>query len=687
MMRTALTLWPAILTAVLCPSIGAQIPAFPGAEGAGAEASGGRGGTVYRVTNLNSSGPGSFADAVSQPNRIIVFTTSGIIDLGGKTFKAIADNLTIAGQTAPGEGICFKAGAISVRSNNVILTHLRFRRGFIQDGDMGDSVAADPDVTTTNILFAHLSASWATDENMTMSKPNFSTVQYCIASEGLDYTNALQTPPNHSEGSLWGTTGTNGRVSMHHVLYAHNRLRNPRTTAFNNTVLADAPINDFRNSVIYDWKERASHTGNQLVRMNWINNYYKAGPSTFTSVTNAIFNMENNAGNKLHLDGNFLYGSAAKTSNNWQAVTYENGIIEANVRTNTPFIVTPVTTESAWEAYSNVLETAGATLPARDSVDLRIVNDVISGTGRVPDKETDLPPEQRWPDYRSLPAPLDTDADGMPDYWERQFGLNTNSPADNMTLTPSGYANIEHYLNNTHPTNGTTPIAFIYAAVSRCRAGASPGEWWVARSGNTNDALTVNYTVGGDAIAGSNYTTLPGSITIPAGATKTKLFLNPSIVTTDKVVVVTLQTGNSNYFVGGPISSLVVIRPAGDTDGDGLPDEWETNYFGSLTNANANIDSDGDSFTNLQEYQTGTNPTNALDRLKILSGNPVGNDIVVLFASAAGRRYSLESRDDLSGGTWTPAVTNIGGVAGATAVTDIGGATANGRFYRVRFTP
>ena len=540
----------------------AQIPAFPGAEGAGAFTTGGRGGTVYRVTTTNNTGAGSFADAVSQSNRVIVFTVSGYIDLNAKTFKVLQPNLTIAGQTAPGEGICFKAGAIAVRSDNVVMTHLRFRRGFIQDGDKGDSVAADPDGTTTHILFAHLSASWATDENLTMSKPNLSTVQFCIVSEGLDYTNATQTPPNHSEGSLWGTTATNGRVSMHHVLYAHNRLRNPRTTAFDNSLLTNAPINDFRNSVIYDCKERTSHTGSQLVRMNWINNFYKNGPSTLSTADQVVFNMQNDHNNKLYLSGNHVFGSTAKTSNNWLAVTYEDGITEAEVRTNAEFIVPVVTTESALDAYSNVLENAGATLPARDSVDLRIVNDVLNGTGRVIDKETDLPSDQRWPDYRSLPAPLDTDADGMPDYWETQFGLNPNSAADTMIITANGYANIEHYINNTHPTGGTTPIAYVYANVSRCQAGVRLGEWWVARSGNTDNPLTIDYTVAGDAVPGTNYTTLPGSITIPAGAAKAKIFLNPALVNTDKVVVVTLQTGSANYLVGCPNASLIVIRPS-----------------------------------------------------------------------------------------------------------------------------
>ncbi|HMP84894.1 MAG TPA: hypothetical protein PKA41_19555, partial [Verrucomicrobiota bacterium] len=369
------------------------------------------------------------------------------------------------------------------------------------------------------------------------------------------------------------------------------------------------------------------------------------------------------------------------------AMAYNGGPTEPPMRVNTPFPFPPVTTHAATDAFDAVLDEAGATMPSRDVVDLRIVNEARHGTGRILATETNLPALEQWPDYRSLPTPLDTDADGIPDYWERQFGLNTNSAADNMTLTASGYANIEHYLNNTHPTNGTTPIVYIYAAVSRCKAGASLGEWWVARSGSTNAALTVNYTVSGDAIAGCNYTTLPGSITIPAGVKKTKLFLNPHVVNADKVVVVTLQTGNSNYFVGLPNSSLIVIRPATDTDGDGLPNDWETNYFGNITNANAHVDTDGDGFTNLHEYQAGTNPTNALDCLKILSATRTNSDLLIQFASAAGRRYSLERCEDFSGGLWTSTVTNIGGAPGQVTVTHINAAIAGGGFYRVRFTP
>ena len=178
------------------------IPAFPGAEGAGAYATGGRAGTVFRVTNLNPKGPGSLADAVSQPNRIIVFTVSGTIDLaaGAKRRGSIEidqPNITIAGQTAPGDGICIKGGALHIAAGNVIVRYLRVRRGFNVIGDQNDSINIKGDFQ--DVIIDHMSAAWATDENMTLTNANRVTAQYSIAAEGLDYFNPNESPNRHSE--------------------------------------------------------------------------------------------------------------------------------------------------------------------------------------------------------------------------------------------------------------------------------------------------------------------------------------------------------------------------------------------------------------------------------------------------------------------------------------------------------
>lgn len=526
-------------------------PAFPGAEGAGAYATGGRGGTVYQVTNLDASGPGSLADAVSAPNRIIVFAVSGTIDLSsgkqGKAGKISIDspNITIAGQTAPGEGICIRNGYIRVTAGNVIIRYLRVRRGFITKGNMGDSVDIKGDFQ--NVIVDHISASWATDENLTLTNANNVTAQYCIAAEGLDYYNPNQTPPRHSEGSLFGTKTPNGRMTIHHTLYAHNRLRNPRTTSFDGD--GAPPALDVRNNVIYDCKELTSHTGSQPVRLNLINNYYKDGPSTGiegADIKQVIFTFMNSGPNKMYANGNYVHGSPRRTENNWLAVNYRKGVrTESELRVDKPFETPYVTTESALEAYEAVLAGAGCTLPSRDAVDLRVVNDVRNGAGAVINYETDIPKGGRWQTYYSLPGPADTDGDGIPDYWEEQLGLAKNSAT---TIGFGGYANIEHYFNNTDPKGGPTPIVYVSATISRAyRQDASPGELRFTRTGSTDLPLVVQYTA-----SGKGY----GSVTIPAGSKLAKLSIKPQ---GDKLVVVTVGPQPA-YHIGCPRSALVAIE-------------------------------------------------------------------------------------------------------------------------------
>ncbi|MCX6907692.1 MAG: hypothetical protein NTY01_06575 [Verrucomicrobia bacterium] len=580
-----------------------QISAFPGAEGAGAFTTGGRGGSVYRVTNLNADGPGSLADAVSQPNRIVVFAVSGIIDLTtqkkGKGGKIIIDqpHITIAGQTAPGEGICLKGGALDVQTSDVIIRHLRSRRGFVRNGDTGDAITAKPPKTgkatepagqteesfekrmkkkegrgkavythagMEHVLFDHLSASWATDENITCTHPNFTTLQYCIASEGLDYANPKQTPPNHSEGSLWGTQAPDGRCTMHHMLYAHNRLRNPRTTGG----AMPPPVLQFSNGVVYDWSEYASHTGSEAVHLNWLHSYYEPGPSTPADARRTMFEFHGDPRARLFASGNFFFGFPEATKDNRLAVGFGRklrGLSDAEraaMIVDKPFDTPPVRLQSAGEAFETVLAEAGATLPARDAVDLRIVNDARNGTGKVIEKETDLPADQRWPDYRSLPTPADSDGDGLPDFWEKQFGLDPNDAKDSAKISAGGYANIEHYFNNTDPTGGSKPVVFIAATVSRALPKRGQvGEWRVTRSGDLKSPLAVSYAASGSAAGGKDYEPLSGTVTIPAGAASATIKLSPAKdAADDAMVVLTLATGQSHYHVGCPSASLVVIR-------------------------------------------------------------------------------------------------------------------------------
>lgn len=577
-----------------------KIPAFPGALGAGASTVGGRGGEVYRVTNLNVSGPGSLADAVSKPNRIIVFAVSGIIDLSGgvagKRGQISLDqpHITIAGQTAPGEGICLKNGCLAIRASDIIIRHLRVRRGWIAEGDSGDAIMAkpamkqaagpkpgvdaetfkkieekkksrgkaimEPAVNLENILLDHVSATWATDENLTITHPNWTTAQFCLIAEGLDYPNPKQTPPRHSEGSLWGVAAADGRSTFHHNLYAHNRLRNPRTTS------GDTPcaVLEFRNNVVYNASENFSHTGRGAVHLNWLDNYYKAGPSTPQRLKGSMFEFVHSPDSRMYASGNVVEGYPEASRDNWRAIRYSKGMSakdEAVLRVNKPFVAPEMPSQSAPDGYAQVLAEVGATLPARDAVDLRIVNDVRNGTGRIIDKETDLPLEQRWPTYHSLPAPADRDGDGIPDFWEEQFGLDANNPRDSRAIGHGGYANIEHYCNNTDPRGGSTPIVHVSADISRAREGTA-GALKVTRSGSTLEPLQVRYSIGGSAVAGKEYEKLTGVMTIPAGAASALILVQPNAnaLGSEKQVVVTLETGPKEYHVGCPNAELVVLE-------------------------------------------------------------------------------------------------------------------------------
>jgi len=573
----------------------AEIPAFPGAEGAGMYATGGRGGTVVRVTNLNARGPGSLAEAVSAGDRIVVFDVSGVIDLtgrkgGGGKLVIEHPNITIAGQTAPGEGICLKGGSLDISASNVIVRHIRSRRGFVVDQDTGDAIEVKPlsigetqrpngqtgaalekrkakkaergkivhdFADLSNIIIDHCSTSWATDENLTVTHADRTTVSWSIAAEGCDYHNAKQTPLNHSEGSLWGSQAPNGRATMHHTLYAHNRLRNPRTTGGD-----DVPaVLTFYNNVVYNWLEYASHTGTERVHLNWLNNYYKPGSDTPAEVRTHMFEFHGDPGARIFAQGNFIDGAPEVTADNKRAIFHNQKfkkVPEAEreaMKVNAPFGELP-RLQTAVEAYIAVLADAGATLPARDAVDLRITNTVAVGGGKVIQKETDFPEGQRWPNYRSLPPPQDSDGDGLPDFWEKQYGLDPADAKDSAQIAAGGYANIEHYINNTHPRGGVEPIVFVAATVSRAK-GTQAGEWKITRTGSTAQPLQVDFAIEGDAQAGRDFAALPASVTIPSGQSSAVVRVEPKpSAKADSIVVLRLLPAGG---VGCPSASLVVL--------------------------------------------------------------------------------------------------------------------------------
>lgn len=401
-----------------------HLPAFPGAEGAGMYTTGGRGGEVYEVTNLNDSGPGSFRDAVSQGNRIVVFRVSGVIHLKSK-LNITGSNLTIAGQTAPGDGISLHDYPVFLKADNVIIRYLRFR--------MGDTSGAADDALSVrgqrNIIIDHCSFNWAIDEVLSPYQNSNVTVQWSIAGEAL--TMSIHKKGRHGFGGLWGSGS-----SYHHNLLIHNASRNARFKGPTDT--HSDPVIDYRNNVIYNWNYLSAY-GGDAADINMVNNYYKYGPDTLFSKRSSILEQTGARG-KLYIAGNYVDGAPEVTQDNWLGV--RNGGKE---RLDAPVPALPVATETAEEAYERVLAGAGAILPKRDAIDARLIQDVRNRTGRHINTPSEV---GGYPVLNSAPAPVDSDRDGMPDEWELAHGLDPFDPSDrNGDWNGDGYTNVEKYLN------------------------------------------------------------------------------------------------------------------------------------------------------------------------------------------------------------------------------------------------
>ncbi len=416
-------------------------PAFPGVEGFGKYTVGGRGGKVIEVTNLHDAGPGSFRAAVSAKGpRTVVFRVSGTIALESE-LKIREPYLTIAGQTAPGDGICIKNYQVNFDTSQVIMRYLRFRPGD-EKGKEQDAFGG----AGSHIVVDHCSASWGVDETFSINKAANLTVQWCLVSESLYH--SLHKKGNHGYGGLWGGPGG----SWHHNILAHHSSRNPRASGN-----VDSGLMDYRNNVIYNWGFNSAY-GGELWPRNWINNYYKSGPATDDKVRGRIFLQKDPRG-KMFAVGNFVAGFRAISADNWNGginFAPDGEATEKTLRVDRPFVVAPVTTQSAEVAYGLVLAQAGASL-VRDAVDRRVVEEIRTGTATfgasykgggkgIIDSQKDV---GGWPELRSLPAPVDTDHDGVPDVWEQAHGLNPQDPADGpRSTTPGGYSNLERYLNS-----------------------------------------------------------------------------------------------------------------------------------------------------------------------------------------------------------------------------------------------
>ncbi|UII34598.1 pectate lyase [Fulvivirga ulvae] len=430
-----------ILTTVLfitslfsASAINAQQLSFPGAEGFGKYATGGRGGKVLIVTNLNDAGPGSLREAVeSKGPRIITFAVSGNIALESDLPVDNGD-VTIAGQSAPGDGICIKNYPVRISADNVIIRYMRFR--------LGDQKKVEDDAFkgrgNKNVIIDHCSVSWSTDECASFYRNSEFTLQWCIVSESLSQ--SVHKKGAHGYGGIWGGEKT----TFHHNLIAHHSSRNPRFSGSSSTPNSADELVDFRNNVIYNWGHNSVY-GGEKGRYNMVNNYFKPGPATKKSVTARIINPSEPYG-KFYVHGNYMAGSEEVTENNWAGgVQCEN---PESTKAEEPFEVIPLNMQTAEEAYESVLAGAGAS-HCRDAVDKRIVEEVKKGKASfnngIIDSQKDV---GGWPELKTKKPQEDSDKDGMPDKWEAKHGLNHTNGNDAVEYTiDNEYTNIEVYLN------------------------------------------------------------------------------------------------------------------------------------------------------------------------------------------------------------------------------------------------
>jgi pectate lyase len=432
--------------------------AFPGAEGFGKYATGGRGGKVVIVTNLRDNGEGSLRNALNiREAAIVVFALSGTIHL--ESPLKIYSNTTIAGQSAPGDGICLADQPVVLSGDNIIVRYLRFRMGDkYQDKGMINGAGSDDafgGIRRKNIIIDHCSLSWSTDEVFSVYAGDSTTLQWNLISEPLNYSYHFETGDkdfeHHGFGGIWGGV----HASFHHNLFAHCNNRTPRFNGIRHTSEENC---DYRNNVIYNWGGNNVYAG-EGGTYNIINNYYKSGPDTRPGVKSRVANPYKGKDypvGKWYINGNYMDGNTDVTLDNWKGVVINEGTAAdlKAARLDQPFIAINIRTQAAYDAYLDVLQSAGASYK-RDTLDTRIINDVKNRTGGLIDVQGGFPhgtPYEKttlaWPFLNSLSAPADTDKDGMPDEWEKNNGLDANDAADaSQVKLHAYYSNIELYLN------------------------------------------------------------------------------------------------------------------------------------------------------------------------------------------------------------------------------------------------
>ena len=465
------------LTTLLSVSLSSQsqpLKAFPTAEGFGKFASGGRGGKVVEVTNLNDSGEGSLRWALTEAGRehaTIVFRVNGIITLE-KDIRAKLYHVTIAGQTAPGDGILYRGGKLNLGgSKNVIMRNFRGRIGLRGDKDFikGGSIGIE---NADTIIIDHCCFGWSGEENMTIYDNHFTTVQWCIVHEGLY--NAGHQKGNRSYACQWGGSP----ASFHHNLLAHNFNRSARLNGATNHNQDRNVFMEYQNNVNYNWGKPNSCYGGEneagegsTHECNFVGNYYKPGPATpansyFMQLSKARKGKTLTGPSLWFFSGNKMEGNKAVTRDNWLAVDNQTGFELKDMQSaktvypskfhpasnvfDYDVYKTPV--ESADKAYKRVLAKAGTI--RRDAVEHRVVDEVKNGTARYRGTQgsagfIDSPADaEGWPVYVQVAPVVDNDHDGMDDVWELKNGLDPNNPDDrNKVLSKEGYTALEVYLN------------------------------------------------------------------------------------------------------------------------------------------------------------------------------------------------------------------------------------------------
>lgn len=460
-----------------------KVPSFPGAEGYGRYTTGGRGGKVYHVTNLNDSGDGSLRWALSQPGpRTIVFDVDGTIHLNSKL--QIPAHTTIAGQTAPGDGICVADYPFLIHGQNIIIRYMRIRLGSINAADCDDSWDGFGGFDYRDLIIDHCSVSWSFDECLSVLGNINTTVQWCLVAQSM--VNVGHSKGNHGYGGNWGGSG----ASFHHNLIAHHTSRTPRLGPRPSTQLDERM--DMRNNVIYNWGGNGCY-GGEGMKVNIVNNYYKPGPATLTLSnvkqqriaavgvrTNEYVAQYPAYAPALHLWGKYYV--TGNTNTKWPSVDADNwglgftsqvdaGACDGtwtkatrdSIKLTEPIAFVHTTTHNAADAYARVAAYVGAS-KGRDAFDAQIISDLQNGTAtatgsglssgfiNTQNDNTAIIATygSAWPTLNSGTAKADTDGDGMPDEWESTNGLNPNDAADGnaTTLSAEGYTNLEVYMNS-----------------------------------------------------------------------------------------------------------------------------------------------------------------------------------------------------------------------------------------------